>query len=99
MASVFVIQRKNRKRRRIIELYFISIMKLINVLMTASVMDKEFALISNVKIRKIYLFKKWKKNHNSNRMRWIIKNYIFFFYLFCNCLFNCNWIVKQMTLD
>ena len=58
MASVFVIQRKNRKRRRIIELYFISIMKLINVLMTASVMDKEFALISNVKIRKIYLFKK-----------------------------------------
>ena len=43
MASVFVIQRKNRKGRRIIEIYFIFIMKLINVLMTASVMDKEFA--------------------------------------------------------
>ena len=34
---------KKCEGRRIIEIYFIFIMKLINVLMTARVMDKEFA--------------------------------------------------------
>jgi len=57
MAYVFVIQKKGVKVKKIVEIFFIYMRKIINVRMIVNVMDKEFATATiSVKIvKKLWL--------------------------------------------